>query len=95
VNYVIESRIHPPSDLIAGLYTKDSLGGTVGGGIPIRRSSVEIISSYNWNIYSRIDPHSHAGGAFDNPVAVTYNLFDLRFNSCRTPATEYVNRFRG
>jgi len=45
VNYVIESRIHPPSDLIAGLYTKDSPGGTVGGGIPIRCSSVEIISS--------------------------------------------------
>jgi len=22
VNYVIESRIHPPSDLIASLYTK-------------------------------------------------------------------------
>jgi len=32
--------------LIAGLYTKDSPGGTVGGGIPIRRSSVEIISSF-------------------------------------------------
>ena len=45
VNYVIESRIYPPSDLIAGLYTKDSPGGTVGGGSPIRRSSVEIISS--------------------------------------------------
>ena len=45
MNYVIESRIHPPSDLIAGLYTKDSLGGTVGGGIPIRCSSVEVISS--------------------------------------------------
>ena len=46
MNYVIESRIHPPSDLIARLYTKDSPGGTVGGGIPIRRSSVEIISSF-------------------------------------------------
>jgi len=49
VNYVIESRIHPPSDLIAGLYTKRLARGAVGGGIPIRRSSVEIISSYYCN----------------------------------------------
>jgi len=32
--------------LIAGLYIKRLAGGAVGGGIPIRRSSVEIISSY-------------------------------------------------
>ena len=47
MNYVIESRLHPPSDLIAGLYTKRLTRGTVGGGIPIRRSSVEIISTCN------------------------------------------------
>ena len=45
VNYMIKSRIHPPSDLIAGLYTKRLARGAVGP-IPIRRSSVEIISSY-------------------------------------------------
>ena len=44
---MIESRKHPPSDLIAGLYTKRLAGGAVGGGIPIRRSSVEIISSFS------------------------------------------------
>jgi len=30
VNYVIESRIHPPSDLIAGLYTKRLARGRGG-----------------------------------------------------------------
>jgi len=35
VNYVKECRIHPPSDLIAGLYTKRLARGRVGGGIPI------------------------------------------------------------
>ena len=39
VNYVIESRKHPPFDLIAGLYIKRLAreGGAVGEGIPIRR----------------------------------------------------------
>jgi len=44
-NYVIEARKHPPSDLVAGLVQSDSSEGTVGEGIPIRCSSVEIISS--------------------------------------------------
>jgi len=37
--------VHFLSDLIAGLYTKRLAMGAVGGGIPIRCSSVEIISS--------------------------------------------------
>jgi len=46
MNYVIEARRHPPSDLTAHLYTETRQGATLGGGIPIRRSSVEIISSF-------------------------------------------------
>jgi len=42
---VIQARRHPPSDLTARLYTETRQGATLGGGIPIRRSSVEIISS--------------------------------------------------
>ena len=45
MNYVIQARKHPPSDLTAHLYTETRQGATLGGGIPIRRGSVEIISS--------------------------------------------------
>jgi len=54
MNYVILTRKHPPSDLIASLYTKRLARGAVGGGIPIRRSSVEIISSL-WIKCTRFD----------------------------------------
>jgi len=41
-NYAIESRKHPPSNFTAGLYTTWLARGQLGGGIPIRHSSIEI-----------------------------------------------------
>ena len=49
---MIQARRHPLADLTAGLYTKRLArgGATLGGGIPIRRSSVEIIPSFSFEI---------------------------------------------
>ena len=82
MNYVIKSRIHPPSDLIASLYTKRLARGVVGGGIPIRRSSVEIILSLDF-LLVRIKLAycilfcAMLLGSFSDHLVLLLNKFDL------------------